>query len=79
MKQGLQIKKNACKYVLAQIDDFGSLADTPSSKVEKSIKHIWMTIVEPDSERAADNNGFSASDMNINYHKTHEDGKHICD
>lgn len=35
------------KYVFTQIDDLGCFTDTPSSEVKKPIKHIWMTIVEP--------------------------------
>lgn len=49
--KGFYDYEHACKYVLAQVDDFGSFTNTPSSKVKQSIKNIWMAIMESNSEK----------------------------
>lgn len=45
-----ETRTHACKYILTQVDDLRSLAYTTSCQVEKSIKHIWVAIMEPHSE-----------------------------
>lgn len=55
MKYALQLRsaRDGCldfltsKNVLTEIDATGSLTDASPSYMEDSVKHIWMTIMEP--------------------------------